>query len=75
VNSHGSREIYVGKTTVTQAITSAGGLTDFANPSKIMLIRADGQRIKVDYNEALQDQTKDPEIYPGDQVNVPRKFF
>jgi polysaccharide export outer membrane protein len=74
VNSHGSREIYVTKTTVTQAITSAGGLTDFAS-HKVWLIRADGQRIKVDYDDALQDQTKDPEIYPGDQVNVPRKIF
>jgi polysaccharide export outer membrane protein len=68
------RQIYVGETTVTQAITSAGGLDDFAS-HKVWLIRANGQRIQVDYDDALQDQSKDPQVYPGDQINVPRKIF
>lgn len=74
VNSHGSRELYVGKTTVTTAITSAGGLDDFAS-HKVWLIRSSGQRIKVDYDDALQDPSKDLPVYPGDQINVPRKLW
>jgi protein involved in polysaccharide export with SLBB domain len=68
------RQLYVGSTTVTKAVTSAGGLTDFAR-HKVWLTRANGQRIEVDYDEALQDQSKDPQVYPADQINVPRKLF
>jgi polysaccharide export outer membrane protein len=68
------RQLYVGPTTVTKAITSAGGLDDFAR-HKVWLTRANGQRIEVDYDDALQDQSKDPQVYPGDQINVPRKLF
>ncbi len=35
------REIYVGKTTVTKAITSAGDFTDYASHN-VKLIRANG---------------------------------
>jgi polysaccharide export outer membrane protein len=68
------RQLYVGETTVTKAITSAGGLNNFAS-HKVWLIRASGQRIKVDYDDALQDPSKDLPVYPGDQVNVPRKLW
>jgi polysaccharide export outer membrane protein len=67
------RELYVGKTTVTTAITSAGDLTDYAS-HKVWLTH-NGQRIEVDYDAAREDPSKDPEIYPGDQINVPRKLF
>jgi polysaccharide export outer membrane protein len=75
VNSHGSRQLYVGATTVTKAIQSAGGLTDFANHGKVWLIRSTGQRIKVNYDKALEDSTQDPPVYPGDQVNVERRIW
>ena len=43
-------------TTVTKAIQSAGGLTDFANHGKVWLTHAyTGQRIQVNYDEALQE--------------------
>ena len=48
------REIYVGETTVTKAITSAGDFTDFANHN-VKLIRANGEVIKVDVDKALED--------------------
>ena len=60
------REIYVGETTVTKAITSAGDFTDFAS-HKVWLIRANGQRVKVNVDKALEDPSLDPQVYPGDQ--------
>ena len=68
------REIYVGETTVTKAITSAGDFTDFASHT-VWLIRANGQRIKVKVDKALEDSSKDPQVYPGDQIVVPRRWF
>ena len=69
------RQLYVGETTVTKAIASAGDFTDFASHSNVTLIRANGQRIKVDCDEAQQDSSKDPHIYPGDQIVVARKIW
>ena len=69
------RQLYVGEMTVTKAITTTGGFTDFANHSKVWLIRANGQRIKVNCDKALQDPTKDPLVYPNDQIQVPRRIF
>jgi polysaccharide export outer membrane protein len=69
------RQLYVGQTTVTKAITSAGDFTDFANHSKVWLIRANGQRIKVNYNKAIEDVSQDPQVYPGDQIQVLRRIF
>ena len=68
------REIYIGETTVTKAITSAGDFTDFASHN-VKLIRANGEVIKVDVDKALEDPTLDLQIYPGDQVTVPRRLW
>jgi protein involved in polysaccharide export with SLBB domain len=68
------RQLYVGETTVTKAITSAGDFTDFAG-HKVKLIRANGQVVKVNVDKALEDPTLDPQIYPGDQIVVPRRIF
>jgi len=69
------RQLYVGETTVTKAIQSAGDFTDFANRSKVWLIRSNGEKLKVNCNKALQDPTLDPPVYPGDQIQVPRRIF
>ncbi len=69
------RQLYVGEITVTKAIASAGDFTDFANHSNILLTRANGQRIKVNGDKALQDSSKDPHVYPGDQIVVDRKIW
>jgi polysaccharide biosynthesis/export protein VpsN len=69
------RQLYVGETTVTKAIQAAGDFTDFANRSKVWLIRSTGDRIKVNCNKALQDPSLDPPVYPGDQIQVPRRIF
>ena len=47
------RQLYAGQMTVTKAITTAGDFTDFANHKKVWLIRANGQRIKVNCDKAI----------------------
>ena len=70
------RVVYLGDTTVTKAIQSAGGLTDFANHSKVWITRANTrQRIRVNYDDALNDPSKDLPVYPDDQIFVDRRLF
>ena len=69
------RQIYVGQITLSKAITSAGDFTDFANRSKIWLIRANGQRFKLNGNDILDGTAPDPQVYPGDQIEVTRRAF
>jgi len=68
------RQLYSGLMTVTKAITTAGDFTDFANHS-VWLIRANGQRIKVNCNKALRDSSKDLPVYPNDQIQVLRRWL
>jgi polysaccharide export outer membrane protein len=70
-----SRLIYVGSITVTKAITSAGDFTDFANRKKIILIRTNGQRFKLNADAILNGEAPDPPVYPGDQIEVKRRVF
>lgn len=63
---------YVGVTTVTKAIGAAGGLTDFANESNIVLTRANGTQLKINYKKAIKDPKLDPQVFPGDSINVPK---
>ena len=69
------RQLYAGQMTVTKAITTAGDFTDFANHKKVWLIRASGQRIKVNCAKAIQDSSQDPLVYPNDQIQVPRRIW
>jgi polysaccharide biosynthesis/export protein VpsN len=71
---HPGAQVYVGETTVSKAVQAAGDLTQFAS-HKVWLNRADGTRIKVNLDKALRDSTQDPPVYPGDQVQVPRRYF
>ena len=68
------RQLYAGQMTVTKAITTAGDFTDFANHT-VWLIRANGQRIKVNCNKALKDSSKDLQVYPNDQIVVKRRLL
>jgi polysaccharide biosynthesis/export protein len=71
---HPGAEVYVGETTVSKAVQEAGDLTQFASHT-VWLNRADGTRIKVNLYKALRDSTQDPPVYPGDQIQVPRRYF
>lgn len=70
-----NRFYYAGQITVLRAIDTAGGFTDFANRRRIELTRQDGRKIVVNYNKALRDPKLDPEVYPNDQIVVPRRLF
>jgi polysaccharide export outer membrane protein len=67
-------EEYLGQTTVTKAIQSAGDFTVFGSHS-VWLTRSDGTRISVNVDKALRDSASDPPVYPGDQIQVPRRRF
>jgi polysaccharide export outer membrane protein len=66
---------YLGVTTVTQAIGAAGGLTDYASKRNIWLIRANGTKIKVNYRKAISDPHFDPQVFPGDSINVEKSIW
>ncbi|HEV2485787.1 MAG TPA: polysaccharide biosynthesis/export family protein [Terracidiphilus sp.] len=61
--------------TLLEAISSAGGLTDFANSKKIYILRNEPgsqQRIRVHYKEALKgDRMLNLVLRPGDTIVVP----
>jgi protein involved in polysaccharide export with SLBB domain len=65
---------YRGETSVVRAIGAAGGFTDFARRSKILLTRSNGEKQMIDYDKALKDPRKDLPVYPGDHINVPRRW-
>ena len=70
-----SRQIFIGRITVTQAIQSAGDFTDFADQREVRVIRANGKVDLVDCKAALNDPTKDLPVYPGDNIVVERRLF
>jgi len=69
------RQFYVGETTVTRAITSAGDFTDFADRRHVWLIRSNGRRFRVNCREVVDHPELDPPVYPGDQVLVKRSIW
>jgi polysaccharide export outer membrane protein len=69
------RLIYVGPITVTKAITSAGDFTDFANRRRVFLVRSNGQRFKLNCIRILNGDVPDPPVFPGDQIEVKRRWY
>lgn len=69
------RLIYAGPITVSKAITSAGGFTDFASHSSVWLVRANGDRFKLNVDDIMDGSQPDPPVYPGDQIQVNRRLF
>jgi polysaccharide export outer membrane protein len=61
--------------TLLEAISSAGGLTDFANTKKIYILRDESgthQKIPVHYKDALKgNSTLNLVLKPGDTIVVP----
>ncbi len=66
---------YQGNITFLGAIAAAQGLTDFAAPTRIQIIRASGKSEKVNYNKIKDGKAPDVRIYPDDRVIVPRRLF
>jgi polysaccharide export outer membrane protein len=63
----------VGPRTVMQAITLAGGVTEYADKKNITVIRMDGTTHKVNYSDLSKGKNLKQNILlkPGDQIIVP----
>jgi polysaccharide export outer membrane protein len=70
-----NRQIYTSRITVSKAIASVGGFTDFANKKKVKLTRVNGRTQTVNCVKALENPSLDPEIYPGDKIYIPRRLW
>jgi polysaccharide biosynthesis/export protein VpsN len=60
--------------TLLGAISAAGGFTDFADPTKVRLLR-DGHASLVNIKEIRRQPSKDPQLKPGDTIEVPQSFW
>ncbi|MBV9656574.1 MAG: polysaccharide export protein [Verrucomicrobia bacterium] len=65
---------YTPDMTVLSAINAAGDFNEFANQAKVQLLR-DGKVIVVNCKELRRDPSKDPGVRPGDQIQVPERWF
>jgi polysaccharide export outer membrane protein len=71
-----SSVVYRGDMTVTAAIAAAGGFTEYANRSRVVVTRAANKKqIDVNVRKAVRDPQLDLLLYPGDQVYVPRSLL
>jgi len=70
-----ARQIYASRITVLKAIASAGGFTDFAKKTKVIVTRVDGRSQIINCTKALINPALDLEIYPGDKIHVQRKLW
>jgi polysaccharide export outer membrane protein len=70
-----SRQPYLGEMTVMRAIASAGGFTEFANKSKIELRRANGETLRINSSKVRSNPKLDPQVFPNDQIVVPKKIL
>jgi len=65
---------YTPDLTILGAINGAGGFTEFADQSKVRLLRG-GQVIMVNIREVRKDPSKDIKVRPGDSIEVPQSFW
>ncbi|PYS97347.1 MAG: hypothetical protein DMF50_01145 [Acidobacteria bacterium] len=63
------------RTTVLDLLAQAGGFTEFASRSRVVILRSQGkkaERIRFNYNKAVSDGLAgNIELRPGDIVLVP----
>ena len=65
----------LGDRTLLQAITVAGGYTDYAKLSKVTILRLDEAPKVFDCHKIAKRRIADPLIHPGDIIIVPRRIF
>ena len=70
-----SQYIHRGRSTVLQAIASAGGESSFGDMRRIQVTRANGRKFVVDCVKAQRDAAYDPAVCPGDIVHVPHRRY
>jgi polysaccharide biosynthesis/export protein len=70
---HPGRYDIKGRTTVLDALALAGGLTEFASRSRIVVLRDGGTRVtrlRFNYDKAVMDGETNFEVRPGDIILV-----
>lgn len=68
--------LYLGDTTILQAISAAHGFTDYAKKKAVQVTRAGSRKtIKVNCVEAQENPQANVPVYPGDTIWVPRRLF
>lgn len=65
---------YTPDLTLLGAIAATGGFTDYADQSKVEILRS-GTRTLVNIKKVRQNLVPDPTLQPGDKILVPRSFF
>ncbi len=65
----------IGDRTLLQAITAAGGYTDYAKLSKVTILRSDQKPKVYDCHKIAKRRIPDPLIHPGDIIIVPRRLL
>jgi polysaccharide export outer membrane protein len=60
--------------TVLGAINASGGFTEYADQSKVRLLR-DGGVITISIRDVRKDPSKDIRLKPGDKIEVPQSFW
>ncbi len=63
--------------TILDVVLEAGGLTEFANPTKATLFRKSGERVAIDLRGILNrgDMSTNYSLMPGDVITVPERAF
>jgi polysaccharide biosynthesis/export protein len=70
----GGQKDYPGDMTVVKAIAVAGGFTDFAAKTRVQLTHG-GKTQKINVEKAIKDPRYDLPVFPGDRINVPRRWL
>lgn len=65
---------YTPDLTLLGAISACGGFTDYADQSKVSILR-NGTRSFVNVKKVRENTAPDPSLQPGDKVSVPRSFW
>ena len=68
------RVAYTPDMTVLSAINAAGDFNEYANQSKVRLLR-DGRARIIDCKVIRKDPSQDVKVSPGDQIQVPQSIF
>jgi hypothetical protein len=69
------RIIWNSRLTLTNAIASAGGFTDFANAARLEIRRSDGSVERYSYYRVVKQMTNNPSLRPNDFVQVERRIL
>lgn len=65
---------YTPDLTVLSAINASGGFTEYADQSKVRLLRGN-EVILINIKEIRKDPSKDIKLRPADSIEVPRSFW